>query len=78
MYKIGLLIHSIVPEQAAVIYNSCMIHNMKQLDVSFMLKPKKKSKNPIWHILDSNRATQPLKIVRTFAEFSYFCAGSPR
>ena len=44
MSKIGLLIHSIVPEQAAVIYNSCMIHNMKQLDVSFMIKPKKNPK----------------------------------
>ena len=51
-----------VSEPAMVFRNGCMIHNMKPQDVSSLLKPKKiqKSKSPIWHILDSNRANQPL------------------
>ena len=56
MSKIGHVLAA--PEQAIVVFNGYM----KPLDVSSMLKPKKiqKSKSPIWHILDSNRANQPL------------------
>ena len=53
MFKMGHVL--VVPEQAIVV---CMIHNIKPLEVGSMLKPKK-SKSPIWHILDSNRANQP-------------------
>ena len=35
----------VVPEPAKGVGNGCMIHNMKPLDVSSMLKPKK-FKNP--------------------------------
>ena len=54
-----------VPEQAIVVCNGYMIHNMNPLDVSSMFKSKKiqKYKSPIWHILDSNRANQPFWIV---------------
>ena len=60
---LGFSISFQAPEQAIVVCNVYMIHNMKPLDVSSMLKPKKKiqkSKSPIWHVLDSNRANQPL------------------
>ena len=51
-----------VTDQVKVVFNGCMIHNMKPQDVGYMLKPKKiqKSKSPNWHILDSNQANQPL------------------
>jgi hypothetical protein len=53
-----------VPEQAIVVCNVCngyMIHIMKPLDVSLCSSQKKsKVQSPIWHILDSNRANQPL------------------
>ena len=50
------------PEQAMVVCNGYMIHNMKPLDCKLYAKAPKnpKSKSPIWHILDSNRANQPL------------------
>ena len=51
-----------VPEQAIVVFKLQMIHIMKPLDVSSMLKAKKnfKVQSPICHVLDSNRANQPL------------------
>ena len=63
MSKIGHVL--VVPEPVIVVCNGCMIHNRKLLYVSSILKPKKnpkiqKSKNPIWHILDSNQTNQLL------------------
>ena len=43
MSKMGHVL--VVPEQVIVVCNGCMIHNMKPLDVGYMLKPKK-PKNP--------------------------------
>ena len=44
MSKMGHVL--VVPEQAIVVCNGCMIHNMKPLDVGSMLKSKKKIQNP--------------------------------
>ena len=49
--------------QCSRVCNGYMIHIMKPLDVTSMLKPKKKIQSPIWHILDSNRANQPLQCI---------------
>ena len=56
MSKMGQVLAA--PEQAVVVCNGYMIHNMKPLDASLMLNSKKdpKSQSPIWHLLDSNRA----------------------
>ena len=42
-----------VPEQAIVVCSGYMMHIMRPIDVSSMLKPKK-IQSPIGHIFDSN------------------------
>ena len=49
----------VVPEKAMLVCNGYIIHNMKPLDVSSMLKPKKTQKISLAHF-GLNQANQPL------------------